>query len=47
MYGLVNEERRLADLIKNKSISAIITDKPELALEIFNASSNQLITIPN
>jgi glycerophosphoryl diester phosphodiesterase len=43
----VNEERRLASLIKNKSISAIITDKPELALEILNASSNQLITIPN
>jgi glycerophosphoryl diester phosphodiesterase len=43
----VNEERRLVDLIKNKSVSAIITDKPELAMKILNARSNQITAIPN
>ena len=32
----VNEESKLFKLIKNERISAIITDKPELALQILN-----------
>jgi glycerophosphoryl diester phosphodiesterase len=30
----VNEERRLVKLLKSKYIAAVITDRPELALEI-------------
>jgi glycerophosphoryl diester phosphodiesterase len=32
----VNEERRLVKLLKSKYIAAVITDRPELALEIVN-----------
>jgi glycerophosphoryl diester phosphodiesterase len=34
----VNEESRLLKLIRNNQISAIITDKPELALQILTYS---------
>jgi glycerophosphoryl diester phosphodiesterase len=36
----VNDERRLFKLIRSKYISAIITDKPELAMKILGAKSS-------
>jgi glycerophosphoryl diester phosphodiesterase len=36
----VNEERRLLKLLKSKYIAAVITDRPELALEIADRLDN-------
>jgi glycerophosphoryl diester phosphodiesterase len=38
----VNDERRLAKLIRNKYISAIITDRPELALKLLDRRNSNL-----
>lgn len=38
----VNEERRLLKLMKSKYISAIITDKPELAMKILDSLQERL-----
>jgi glycerophosphoryl diester phosphodiesterase len=40
----VNEERRLFKLMRSKYISAIITDKPELAIKILDSLQRQLST---